>query len=161
MPTRKRKIRSEPKSAKKNGNKSGYKFRDELGRLWNGTTCPECEKAKNKVEIINEFTQECKKCKQQKKKIRAELRPLKKGKKAGYNFRDINGRMWQGNTCPECFWPAKKKYEVDKEKVDLLEFNPDPLTKRKCRKCKGFLPKSLYFRHRECVPRDLLDLVER
>lgn len=111
----------------------------------------------------------CKQCLQDKSKLKAERRQPKKGKRQaghvnGHYYRDEQGRMWQGNTCPECFYPKGKRYykEVENEAnmhPDLF-FDPDPLTFRHCRKCDGNLPTSRYFYHLECAPQGVSDLLE-
>jgi hypothetical protein len=154
--------RAEPKPLKKDGRKSGYRFRDELGKRWNGNTCPSCTRVKKK-DVVQKTVVVCNKCKKAKEKIRAEVRPPKNGKKSGNYFRDTNGRMWQGNTCPDCFWPVDETYVkpvIDKEVVAEDWFIDDPLTERQCRKCYNFLPKSRYFRCSGCEVKDVRDLLE-
>ena len=87
----------------------------------------------------------CKYCKEDKQKIRAEHLPLK----GQYQYRDERGLPWHGLICPDCFAPKVKR--ADCEPWDPRELHPDehydsdPITDRKCRKCKAFLTKSRYF----------------
>lgn len=107
----------------------------------------------------------CKKCEQDKPKIKAERRPPTiRGNNNGCYYRDDYGRLWQGNICPDCFWPKGRAYY--KEATDEADmhpdrfFNPNPISHRHCRKCDKNLPISRYFYHEECAPRGISDLLE-
>lgn len=162
----KQKVRAEPKpirmSGKKAGQKSGYRFRDENGKAWNGNTCPGCDWVSRNKKIIAKNTgiAKCRQCQQEKPKLRAEKRPSTEGN----YYRDDKGRMWQGNICPDCFWPAQTAYY--KEDADESEMHPDrffesdPISFRHCRKCDKNLPTSKYFYHNECAPEDVHYMME-
>lgn len=103
----------------------------------------------------------CKQCQQDKPKIKAETRPVPQ---RGYYYRDDQGRLWQGNICPDCFYPLNQGFHrIDKDEEELHEdrhYEADPLTTRVCRKCLGFLPKSRYFRHEECEVKNICFTME-
>jgi Zn finger protein HypA/HybF involved in hydrogenase expression len=68
-------------------------------------------------------------------------------------------RRWVGPLCPEC---KGHKIRVRPLKVDDLgpEFNPNPLTNRRCRKCSVQLRQSQYFHCFKCQ-QDINTLAER
>ena len=96
----------------------------------------------------------CRQCQKEVPKLRAEAIP---NKPTSHYHRDDKNRLWHGNTCPDCYWPkgvGHRKVEADEEELHPdLDFNPDPITTRKCRKCVKFLPTSRYFYHEGCEPR--------
>jgi len=103
----------------------------------------------------------CRQCQQEKVKNRAEKR---NAPRRGHYFRDERGRMWQGNQCPDCFWPTDRAYyKEDEDEAEMHPdrfFEPDPIGHRKCRKCEKNLPMSRYFYHAECEPSEADCLVE-
>lgn len=87
----------------------------------------------------------CKKCGKTKNRFKAEVRPTG----VGYYFRDENGRMWQGRTCPECMWPSgSRKFKASKESSEFWS-QPTAQT-RMCRVCDEALPADRYFKHKSC-----------
>jgi len=98
----------------------------------------------------------CKVCHQDKQKIRAERKPTNPGE---FRYRDERGLVWHGLICPDCNAPkglkAKNEEWVEEELAQDLDWNPDPLTDKKCRKCEKPLPKSRYFFHEECEVRGI------
>ena len=109
---------------------------------------------------------ECRQCKIEKLRTRAERRVGERG----YRYRDVEGKMWRGFICGACYnsncrRPRAKGSKNFKDEIDdgtemLDNFEANPITNRKCRKCTKFLTKSRYFYHQECAPKDIVDLLE-
>jgi hypothetical protein len=85
----------------------------------------------------------CKVCEKDVVKVIAEMRPHPNGGKR-YTYRDDNGKPWYGCTCPRC--------HLNKNVMAL-----DPPSNRDCRKCKKKLPRSRYFFHVTCAPKEFLE----
>lgn len=73
---------------------------------------------------------------------------------------DATGRQWSGRKCPDCVYAGNKKRKERRDQDDA-DLRIDPLTERRCRKCKERLPQSRYFAHVKCAPgAQCLDLTE-
>ncbi len=93
----------------------------------------------------------CNKCGKNPHKNQAERRP---GINKGFYYRDNRGRLWNGNTCPTCYYGVRvRKAPVKAPVLESKEsFANDPLTSRKCRMCQSCLPQSRYLNCYDCQP---------
>lgn len=94
----------------------------------------------------------CKVCEDVKARVKAEAKNKDKhGYSQGNRYRDLQGRAWNGNICPDC-----NVYRLSQKKkhTELREYRAkdrSKLTKRKCGRCNKALPKTHYFNCPECL----------